>query len=342
MRQLIITVSILLSPCFAQAAEEANAEREHGIDPTTLFADPEALLDAEGHELLTGRAAGCPFAADFDGDGAIDLILGAKVGMDTARGDILLIRNVGDNDEPRFDIANARSALPDSAASKETINCGCKSGGYVMVQAFDFNDDGHLDIAYSDTYKRAYLLLNNGDSATEPTFTRQVFFDMEKKNHGMHAGGGDWNGDGVPDFLHMPFGGAQFKLFAGARQQNGGVRFEDGGLKSCTRIAVQRERDDNKPQRFAWAWDYSGTAVDRGVTEYIGIKGDSINFYELKDGQSRKLAELHRQEGGGLACTASDLDGDGVQDLLFSSGLWKQHRDQTKISWMRGIRPDSR
>lgn len=49
---------------------------------------PSLVALAAGVETAV-KAQGCPFAADYDGDGTIDLVLGAKDGMDTATGGLL-------------------------------------------------------------------------------------------------------------------------------------------------------------------------------------------------------------------------------------------------------------
>lgn len=201
----------------------------------------------------------------------------------------------------------------------------------------DWNADGYLDIVYSDTYRRTYLLLNDGRDRDHPTFTSQLFFNMEKRNHGMHAGGGDWNNDGVRDFLHMSFGGGAYKLFPGALTAGGGLKFQEGGLKQCTVLKIGRDRE-SKARKCAWAWNYTGTAKQRGVIEYVGIakNNQDIAFFELKDGISRMVAKLFTPEARTPLLTAGDLNRDGRIDILFSCGLWNGEKDKTKIYVMYG------
>jgi hypothetical protein len=88
----------------------------------------------------------------------------------------------------------------------------------------------------------------------------------------------------------------------------------------------------------AWAWDFSGTANARGVTEYIGIQQGSkdICLFELANGKSRKVAVLATAEGNDPMMTLGDLNGDGKMDILFSSGVWNPEKDKTKIMVMYG------
>lgn len=160
---------------------------------------------------------------------------------------------------------------------------------------------------------------------------------MEKTNHGMMAGGGDWDQDGVPDFLHMPFAGNPYKLFKGSRSGKDGVKFAEGGLGAASVLKVEGE----KAQKCAWAWDFSGTAKKRGVTEYVGLANDGrdILLYELEVGRSRKLAVLATAEGDTPLLTLGDLNADGKMDLLYSSGLWNNQKDKTRVFVLYGRLP---
>jgi hypothetical protein len=189
---------------------------------------------------------------------------------------------------------------------------------------------------YSDTYQRTYILLNDGKDKDKPTFTQKLFFNMEKRNHAMHAGGGDWNGDGVIDFMHMPFGGGSYKLFKGTKHGKTGVKYSEGGLKSSERLRFKADKE-NKARKCAWAWDFSGTAKKRGVIEYVGIdKPGNINFYEISNDQSKKVGLVFKPEGRTPLLTVSDLNNDGKMDIVYSQGLWNNQRDKTKIFVMYG------
>src|SRR6185503_11799084 len=112
----------------------------------------------------------------------------------------------------------------------------------------------------------------------------------EKTNHGMMAGGGDWDGDGVMDWLHMPFAGAEYRLLKGDDLGGKGLKFSDGGLKSSVSLKIEGD----KATHCAWAWDFSGTAKARGAIEYAGVQGDTreICLFEVVAGKSRKVCVL--------------------------------------------------
>jgi hypothetical protein len=99
MKKMLITV-IVIFVSFASLAGEDK------VDPAKLFEKPVPLADSSGKPMITGKAQGCPFAADYNNDGKMDIILGAKVGMDTATGGIWLIPNKGTNEKPVFNWAD--------------------------------------------------------------------------------------------------------------------------------------------------------------------------------------------------------------------------------------------
>ncbi|MCW8131925.1 MAG: VCBS repeat-containing protein [Planctomycetota bacterium] len=298
--------------------------------PADLFEKPVALGDGEEF-LVTGRAQGCPAVCDFNADGKNDLMIGAHESMDTSMGGIWLIPNLGTNAKPVYRMDKAVRVQVGEDPDK--VACGCKSSGRVLVQAVDWNADGWMDIAYSDTYRGAYVLINEAKDRDHPTFRKQPFYSMEKTNHGMMAGGGDWDGDGVADWLHMPFAGFAYKVFKGDTQDGKGLRFPEG-LKSSVGIKIEGE----KATHCAWAWDFSGTAKQRGVTEYIGTVKDTreIVFFELKDGRSRRVGVLATADGANPQATIGDLNGDGKMDVLWSCGLWGNEFQKTRVWVMYG------
>jgi len=291
------------------------------FNPRELFSEPVPLRDAAGKILITGKALATVYAADYDADGVNDLIIGAKLSMDTAKGGIWLVRNVGTNREPRFDWAGAWQVRLGQEASKcLTMDCGCKSSGYVPVQAVDWNADGWMDILYTDTYRRAYVLINRKVSRAKPVFRRVKYFNFEKTNHGMHSGGGDWDGDGVRDFLYMPFGGHFYRLFAGSTLGGKGLRFLEGDVRSGKLIELKGE----KARDCAWAWNFSGKCKP-GQIEYVGVSdrnSGKIDFFRVTDGVSRKLGTIAEFEGGFVKLTACDLNADGKMDILYSGGVF--------------------
>ena len=112
MRRTIVATCVALLLCGSAAG---------AVNPADLFEKPVALVDSSGAPLVTGKAQGCPYAADFNGDGKTDIILGAKESMDTATGGIWLIPNKGSHDKPVF---NWQEALR-VGTSRGPVRVGC-------------------------------------------------------------------------------------------------------------------------------------------------------------------------------------------------------------------------
>jgi hypothetical protein len=91
------------------------------LDASKLFEKPVPLLDSSGKPLLTGLAEGCPYAADFNGDGTIDIILGAHENMDSAMGGIWLLPNSGSNAKPVFEWSTAQRV----STAEGVVKVGC-------------------------------------------------------------------------------------------------------------------------------------------------------------------------------------------------------------------------
>ena len=100
----------------------AVAARAGGVDPATLFDPPVALTDETGQVMTTGKAQGCPFPADYNNDGEVDLILGAKENMDTATAGIWLIPNRRTSLNPAFRWSDAVRVR--TASGDVQIGCG--------------------------------------------------------------------------------------------------------------------------------------------------------------------------------------------------------------------------
>lgn len=126
------------------------------------FSKPAAVL-MQNAALYTG-SLGVPDVADWDGDGALDIICG------NSEGRILFFKNIGSNAAPQF-----------SGFAKELCCDGepiCIRPGYMGVQGpfeavwgymcpavFDWNSDGLQDIVFSDSRGKLDVMLNRGTAA---------------------------------------------------------------------------------------------------------------------------------------------------------------------------------
>lgn len=104
--------------------------------PALALAEPEPLaLAGEPLKLLATNAAPC--VADWDGDGAPDLLLGAGDGA------VRLYRNASRSGEPA--LAPARELVPPSPAGPPPAQ-PTRNGPRARVAVADWNADGRLDL----------------------------------------------------------------------------------------------------------------------------------------------------------------------------------------------------
>lgn len=101
------------------------------------FGEPVALF-AEGQPIVVPGRNSCPAAADWDGDGKLDLVVGA------GDGSVLWYRNVGTRKEPK--LAAPKILVP---APKEDE----ARGTFAQICVTDFNEDGRLDLLVGDCGK---------------------------------------------------------------------------------------------------------------------------------------------------------------------------------------------
>jgi len=131
-------------------------------------------------------------AADFNGDGYIDFIVGNQ------------------NWKPQVFINNGSGGYP----SSYDLNDSLKSRA---VSACDFNQDGHMDVVvnYSDNQNnRVYL--NSGQNTNTPAFNREYLPHNNGGSEARSNGCADLDGDGYPDVVIADATRSQVYLNEGA------------------------------------------------------------------------------------------------------------------------------
>ena len=123
------------------------------------YDDPRTILVEKG-ESYSGTL-GVPNVVDWDGDGKLDIISG------NSEGEMLFWKNRGTNEQPDYPWKGERL----KAGGRElVVRPGYydiqgpmeASWGYTAPTVFDWNDDGLLDLVWSDATASFYVAINRG------------------------------------------------------------------------------------------------------------------------------------------------------------------------------------
>jgi hypothetical protein len=167
------------------------------------FAAGEVLKDRAGQALNVGSAAAA-FAADWDGNGSMDLIVG------TLLGELYLIPNEGRRDAPAF----GKPRRLEAAGKPITI-----AGGDAAPAVADWDGDGKLDLVVGAA-DGSVVWFRNAGTVREPRLeaARPLVPASPLSRHdndqrrpgpwGLRAKPCvvDWDGDGRPDLLLGDYG----------------------------------------------------------------------------------------------------------------------------------------
>jgi hypothetical protein len=111
--------------------------------PESYVFGKEVPLQAGGNAINVQRSAG-PFTADWDGDGDLDLFVGADNGR------VLLFRNTGDRKSPELAFPVLLVAPGKSVSSGSNAPKGVRRGMRSKICVADWNGDGRLDLLVGD------------------------------------------------------------------------------------------------------------------------------------------------------------------------------------------------
>jgi hypothetical protein len=301
-----------------------NVRKEKGI-PKLVARGP---ISADGKTLRVGSAAS-PCAADFSGNGLLDMI--------TARGNIVM----GQRDPTGityFKNVGTRTS-PDLKERPFPFTQPCHAGVVAVPCAADWNGDGLLDLVIGDdAHVRLY---RNVGSRTEPRFELAQTLKNQwgpVRTGGFSTSPADWNGDGNLDLVYAWNGHIELKLNVDPRNP---PRWKDaGGLHAGGKpvsyvfpigdaemfpLAVDFNRDGlpdlvlGLADGHVWYYKNIGTRTEPKLAEGARFRLNNGGFVKVgryKEGD--KATDFATHSGDRSCPKVADFSGDGVMDLMVS------------------------
>ena len=148
-----------------------------------------------GAEPLRFTSASVPRAVDWDGDGLMDLLVGAN-------GAVTWFRNTGTAKAPTF------AAGVEVEAGGKKLQCG---KGRVALGWVDMDGDGERDLVFVADDRKVRWARNASTAKGKPALAEPIVIPAKAGGDFLVADAraeiADWNGDGLPDALTGTFSG---------------------------------------------------------------------------------------------------------------------------------------
>ena len=277
--------------------EESNINDDETAAATT--SSGEDTFDNEERVIVTDQAMGarCAVAADFDGDGLLDIVSASS--NDNA---VSWFRNEG---------IDPNSGLPSFSIKKQIT---WSSLGSRIVTVADIDSDGDMDVIGASYYDKSLRWFeNDGTGQFTPHLISSGVFE------GQGVAVADVNNDGQPDVISASSGDNTIAVF---KNIDRGVFCEikdvvdDNAIGARTVIAVDLNGD-------GWV-DLASASKDDDTVAWYPNDGAG-NF-------PRKLiVSAGNHSKGAYSLVAADIDQDGHQDLIVASNgndrvtLWRNN-----------------
>jgi hypothetical protein len=299
---------------------------------------------------------------DYDGDGALDLIVGIEdwshYGWDDAwneagqwqagplHGFVLWLRNTGSNTEPRY--ARPEKVL---AAGQPIDVFGCPSPNFA-----DFDGDGDLDLLCGE-FLDSFTYFENIGTRTEPQYAEgrrltapdgtllrmdlqmivPVAFDWDRDGD-LDLICGDEDGRvALLECLAVTTAGPQFAPPRYFQQQ--ADRLKCGALATPCGVDWDGDGDidivsGNTAGVIEWFENLSGPGVEQprwAAPRRLHAGGREFRIMAGPNGSIQGPAEA---KWGYTTLTVADWDGDGRLDILYNS-IWG------RVEWLRNLGPNA-
>jgi hypothetical protein len=288
-----------LRPATACIAVLSAASALAGQPAGTLsFADP-APLEAAGEPIaVNGHAAAR--CVDWDGDGRLDLLVGGGDGC------VWLFRNESQAGRPAF-----AKASRVTAGGRDRWGTGYT--GAVLANLVG-NEQPDLVVAHSDDQVAIH---ENIGAAAAPAFAEEPLAVSVQRGCQGRIDVADWNGDGLPDLVAGSFAG-DLRWYPNQGRANA-ARFAEGQPLEGISMAY------NSHPRWV---DIDGDGL---LDLLVGVNWGTVTAFRnlgtateprLGGGQQLKWAasgdtlSLRELQGDDTTPDLTDLDGDGVLDLV--------------------------